>query len=151
MIEFFEGLTYWQWGILAIVLVFFEITLPGVIFLWVGIGAGITGIILSIFPEISWEIQFVLFATLSITASIAGRMWVTRNPIQTDHPNLNQRERQHIGRTAPLTDPILNGRGTLQLDGTIWKIKGPDTDAGQTVQVVDTEGTTLIVELTSDD
>ena len=151
MIEFLEGLTYWQWGILAIVLVVMEVLLPGVIFLWVGIGAGITGVILLIVPEVSWQIQFVCFALLSIISGVAGRMWVARNPIKTDHPNLNQRGRQHIDRVVPLSEPIVNGFGFVQIGDTRWKIKGPDTQAGQSIRIVETDGATLIVEVLSSD
>lgn len=146
MIEFLEVLTYWQWGILAIVLVVMEVVLPGVIFLWVGIGAGITGLLLLALPETSWKLQFVSFAISSIIAGIVGRMYVARNPIQTDHPNLNQRGRRHIDRVLALSEPIVNGHGKAQIDGTLWQIKGPDLEAGVSIRVVDTDGATLVVE-----
>ncbi|MCW9033478.1 MAG: NfeD family protein [Rhodospirillales bacterium] len=144
--EFLETLTFWQWGILAIVLIVMEVLLPGVIFLWIGIGAGITGGVLFLFPDMSWQQQFICFALFSIGSTVAGRMWVAKNPIKTDRPNLNQRGRQYIGQIVPLCEPIINGFGMVQIGDSRWKVKGPDLGVGCNVCVVDVEGAILTVK-----
>lgn len=146
MIEFLETMTFWHWGILAVLLVVAEILLPGIIFLWVGIGAGITAIVTLIFPDLAWEIQLVCFAAVAVIAVFLGRMWVTHHPIETDQPLLNQRGQQYVGRTVVIHEPIVNGVGRAHLDDTVWRVSGPDMNEGDKATVTGVDGSTLEVK-----
>ncbi len=146
MIEFLSTMTFWHWGILAIVLIVAEIMLPGVIFLWVGIGAGITAIITFIQPDLPWKVQLVCFAALAVVSGIMGRIWILKHPIETDKPLLNQRSQQNIGRIVTIIDPVVNGVGTAHLDDTVWRVSGADLSAGSKARVISVDGSTLIVE-----
>ena len=46
MAELLAGLEFWHWLVLGVVLATIEIFAPGVFFLWLGISAGIVGILL---------------------------------------------------------------------------------------------------------
>jgi hypothetical protein len=47
---------FWQWWIAAIVLLVIESFLPGQIFLWMGLSAGVIGLVLLIFADLGWMV-----------------------------------------------------------------------------------------------
>jgi len=145
MIDLLKDIVFWHWWILAIALVILETVAPGVIFLWLGLGAGVTGLILAIQPTLGWEIQFVIFAVLSVISGVGGRIWISRRPLNTDEPNLNQRGAQYVGRVFTLADPIVNGVGKVKVGDSIWRVSGEDMPGGVQVTVIDIEGATLQV------
>ncbi|MGB1110393.1 MAG: NfeD family protein [Gammaproteobacteria bacterium] len=138
---------FWHWWILGVGLVILEVFAPGTFFLWMGISAGVTGLALWLFPELNWEWQLLLFALLSVIAIAASRPWIKRQMEKdTDQPLLNQRGKQYIGKRYQLTKPIINGSGQIKVGDTLWKVSGEDAAEGSSVEVVDAEGTVLIVE-----
>ena len=150
MISFFENLVFWHWWILAIGLVILEVLAPGVIFLWLGIGAALTGFVLLAASTIDWHIQLIIFACLSVISGVGGRFLIKRNPLETDQPLLNQRSARHIGRTFTLEEPIENGTGKVRIGDSNWLIKGDDMPVGTLIRVMGTEGSSLIVEEITD-
>ena len=50
MIEWLQQVEFWHWWILGVGLVIIEIVAPGAFFLWLGVSAGATGLVLLIFP-----------------------------------------------------------------------------------------------------
>ena len=150
MVSFLEHLVFWHWWVLAIILVILEILAPGVIFLWLGIGAGITGLLLLAITSLDWQIQLVIFACLSVIATIGGRMWLKRNPQVSDHPLLNLRCALYIGRTFTLDQAIENGTGKVRIGDSDWRINGTDMPAGSHVKVTGTAGASLVVEKSPD-
>ena len=146
MIEFLSHLVFWHWWILAIGMVILEVLAPGVIFLWLGIGAGLMGGILLFVPDLGWKWQLVGFAILSIASGIGGRVWMSAYDTETDEPNLNRRGDQYVGREFTLDGPIVNGVGKLKVGDSNWRISGGDMPEGCQVKVVSVEGITLRVE-----
>ncbi len=141
-----EQIEFWHWWIAGVVLVIVEVFAPGAIFMWLGISAGIVGAMLLAVPDISWQVQFLVFAVLSV-GSIAGwRVYHKRNPTESDQPSLNRRGEQYVGRTFTLEDGITNGTGVVRVDDSRWKIEGEDLPAGTKVRVTGVEGTVLKVE-----
>jgi len=59
---------------------------------------------------------------------------------------LNRRAETYVGRTFTLERPIVDGRGRLKVDDTVWLVEGPDLPAGTRVQVTGTDNTRLRVE-----
>ncbi|MCK4710234.1 MAG: NfeD family protein, partial [Gammaproteobacteria bacterium] len=64
----------------------------------------------------------------------------------SDHPTLNRRGEQYVGRTFTLDEPIVNGMGKIRVDDSTWKISGNDCDSGSKVKVTGIEGTIFKVE-----
>jgi len=147
MNELLSELNYWHWWILAVVLVVLEMFAPGVIFLWIGIAAAIMGAITLLFTGMTWEIQLFIFSILSVVSVVAGKVFLKRNPIQTDQPRLNKRGMQYIGRVFTLQEAIINGQGKIKVDDTTWKIEGADCDAGSQVKVTAVDGVVLVVSI----
>ena len=145
----FDNLLFWHWWVFAIVLIILEILTPGAFFMWMGASASLIGLFLLVAPETSWEIQFILFAVISILSIIAGKFWFKRNPIHSEQPTLNQREDDLIGQIFEVEQAIINGSGRIKVGESTWKAKGPDCEIGSSVRVIKVKGTELIVELIS--
>jgi len=148
MVEFLEGLAFWHWLVLGVVLAIIEVFAPGAFFLWLGISAGIVGSVLWVFPGISWELQLLFFAILSIASVVVARRYLIAHPLETDLPNLNQRGRQYVGRTFTLIEPVVNGQGKIQVDDSTWKITCEDCQAGTKVIINGVEGVVLSAAIT---
>jgi len=142
----FEHLQYWHWLLAGVLLLILEVFSPGVFFIWIGIAAGLTGLLLWLAPGISWEWQMLAFALFSVLAVAAGRYWFARRAIESEQPLLNRRGEQYVGRIFTLTEPVVNGQGKVRVDDSTWKVRGADCPAGTNVRVVAVEGTVLLVE-----
>ena len=141
-----EHIEFWHWWIAGIALVIIEVFAPGAIFLWMGISAGVVGAVLLAVPGISWQVQFLVFAVLSVGSIVGWRYYHKRNPTESDLPSLNRRGEQYVGRVFTLEDGITNGMGVVRVDDSRWKIEGEDLPAGTKVRVTGVEGTVLKVE-----
>lgn len=145
-----NSLGAWNWWILALILLGLEIVAPGTFFLWFGISAFVIGTIsLAVGPDSTfwvWQTQMIGFVVLSLVAALAGRKFLSHAYADVDDPLLNERGRQLVGRTAVLTEPILEGQGRVRLGETVWRVNGPDVPAGTRVRIVGAESNTLMVE-----
>ena len=150
MTEWLEHVVFWHWWILAGVLLILELTAPAFFFLWLGIAAAATGLLLLVFPSIPLETQLVLFAVLSLVSVIAWRRYREANPVISDQPNLNRRGEQYKGRIFTLEKAIENGVGKVKVDDSTWRVKGPDLPSGTKVRVDDVDGVVFIVARVSD-
>jgi len=140
-------IVFWHWLIIGLLLLIAEIFAPGAIFLWMGISAAVVGGIVGFQPEISWQNQLILFSVFSVISIIAWRRFYPRQALEeTDQPTLNRRGSQYIGRAFTLSKPIENGVGTVQVDGSPWRVSGADLPAGQKIKVTGVDGVTLHVE-----
>ncbi len=137
---------FWHWWVIGVVFVVAEVFAPGFILLWLGVAAGVVGVALLLVPSLDWRGQLLIFAVISVVSVLAWRAYQRRNPPDSDHPKLNRRGEQLIGRRFTLDEPIVNGSGMARIDDTRWKVEGDDLPAGSTVRVVGVEGTVLKVE-----
>lgn len=142
----FASLQYWHWlsaGLLFLVLEFF---LPGAVFLWLGLGGLLTGVLTWLFPALSGQWQCVLFASLSVLSFVFwrkfGRPRRRYEPVST----LNRRGQNLVGRSLVLSEPIVAGEGRVRVDDTLWRVLGPELPAGARVRVIAAEGLSLRVE-----
>ena len=147
MEEWLQAVDFWHWWVLAIIFIVLEVFSPAAFFLWLGFSAAIVGGFVLIQPGMFWEWQVVLFAVFSIVSTVAGRRFFKRNLENNDHPKLNRRGEQYVGRVFTLDEPIINGTGKIKVDDSTWKIRGDDADAGGKVIVTAVDGVELIVEL----
>jgi len=146
-ISVLEKLVFWHWWAIAIVLMCIEIFAPAAFFIWCGIAAAVVGFVLLVIPDISWQLQFLIFAILSVAAVIAGRAYVRRRGVMdSDQPNLNRRGEQYVGRTFTLQEAIVDGTGRVQVDDSSWRIEGKDMEAGARIKIMAVNGSTLRVE-----
>lgn len=139
-------IVFWHWWTLGILLIIIELFAPGAFFLWMGISAFFIGVAMILFPHLLLEYQILGFSVLSVISIVLSRTYLKKNPLKTDHPFLNRRSAQYIGRVFTLDQPIVNGQGKIKVDDSIWKIQGEDCPANSRVKVISVNGTVLIVE-----
>jgi membrane protein implicated in regulation of membrane protease activity len=136
---------FWYWWVAAVAFVGVEMLTPGFFFIWMGFSAFITGSLIFFLPAVSTEFQLSFFAVLSMVSAIWGRNYLKKHEKQTDHPHLNQRGAQYIGRTFTVIEAIQNGSGKVKVADSPWRVEGEDCPVGSTVRVVAVDGTTLKV------
>ena len=145
-ITIFDEITFWHWLIAGVILIALEMAVPGVVFMWIGIAAIITGIVAWVSPDLAMEWLLIIFAVLSVLSVVLGRTYLKRNPLQSDHPKLNRRGEQYVGRHFTLSEPIVGGFGKIKVDDSTWKVSGDDMPVGAKVEVVAVNGVVLKVE-----
>ena len=143
---FFTELQYWHWWIAGVGLVALEMLVPGTFFLWLGVSAGVTGLLLLVLPEFGWQYQIIVFSMLSVGSIYIGRKIWRPSHGDTDVPALNRRGAQYVGRVVKLAEPISNGRGKARVGDSLWLVAGDDQPVGAEVKVTGVEGTVLLVE-----
>jgi membrane protein implicated in regulation of membrane protease activity len=134
------------WWLAALILIAAEMMFPGYFMLWIGIAAGVMGVITLFAPSLPAIAQAVLFALLAIAACLA--YWRFIRPLaeqRDDQPLLNRRGKKLVGERFVLVEPIVNGRGKVKVGDGQWLAEGPDLPAGSEVEVVAVDGTTLKV------
>ena len=143
----FDNLQYWHWWVFAIVLIILEVFSPAAFFMWMGAAAGVTGLVLLAVPDMSWEIQFLLFSASSIVAILLGRTFFNRDSENVDDPTSGQLEQEMIGNIYEVEQAISNGTGRVKVGESTWKANGPDCAEGKSVRVTAVKGAELEVEL----
>ncbi|NKB59385.1 MAG: NfeD family protein [Alphaproteobacteria bacterium] len=141
-----DQIDFWHWWILAAVFLAIEVFAPTTLFLWTGISAAVVGIVAYFADGLSWQIQFLLFAILSVASVFAWRAIARSRQSAEDEPLLNRRGMQYVDRQFTLEQPIIHGEGSLRIDDTIWKIAGDDCASGERVRVTGLDGHVLQVE-----
>ncbi len=139
-------IVFWYWWALAAVLLVFEMLLPGVVFLFLAIGAVAAGLVLLIASGTALEFQLFVFAVVAVASAILLRRSLRRLQGRSSEPHINARAAALIGQTFFLDQPILGGRGRATLGDGSWIITGPDMVAGSKVRVAAVNGTELKVE-----
>ena len=137
---------FWHWWAIAAVLLVLEMLLPGVVFMFLAIGAVASGLAVLVLADLSLELQLTIFAVVSVASAVILRPYLRR--LGHGRPadrTLNARGDSLVGRTFVLDSPILGGQGRVKLGDGSWAITGPDMVAGSRVRVVEVQGTELKV------
>lgn len=142
-----ENATFWHWWVLAVVFIILEVFSPGAFFLWMGIAAGVVGLLLLMLPELAWEYQLLGFAAFSVVSIVVWHLVLKRHPTVSDQPKLNRRGEQYVDRVFTLDEPIVNGQGRIRVDDSTWKIHGSDCAAGVQVKIIGVDGVVLKVDI----
>lgn len=134
----------WLWFALAVVMLVLETIVPGIHFLWFGLAALIVGMLALLIP-IAWQWQLIAFAVISVATIFLVRRSSSMAIAKTDEPVLTIRGAQYIGRKFAVAEPIINGRGKVQVGDTLWFAEGEDAPVGAKVVVTGVNGTALVV------
>ncbi|WP_109371349.1 NfeD family protein [Proteus genomosp. 6] len=113
--------------------------------LWSGMAALCVSLITWILP-ISWPIQGILFAILTVISALLWHLWLKRRKLSKEAENLNQKTHQLIGVHAVLLSDTENGFSRVKLADGSWRVYS-DTPllAGDKVTVTAIDGITLQV------
>jgi len=137
---------FWYWLVLAAVLAVIEIAAPAMVCIWLATAALGVAAIAWLAPGLAWEHQALIFAALAVASVLLGRMAFAPVKSRTADKRLNRRAEYHVGRMFTLDDAIVNGRGRLKIDDTVWLIAGLNLDAGTHVRIAGVDTTLLRVE-----
>ncbi len=146
MLESLTQISYWHWLVSGLVFVTIEMFVPGAFFFGMGVAALVVGTALWLAPGFIWEWQLFSFALLALISILAGRHWLKSRPIETDKPHLNQRGAAYIGRTFTLIEAMDNGQSRIQVDDSIWRVRGDCGEKGDTVRITGIDGAVFEVE-----
>jgi hypothetical protein len=134
----------WIWLIAGVLLAIAELIVPGVFLIWLGAAALLTGAIALAVP-LTVPLELALFALTAAVAVVAGRSVMSRLPILSDDPLLNERTARLIGRRVTVVEPLAGGEGRVRVGDSIWSATGPDAAIGMIVEVIGADGGRLIV------
>jgi membrane protein implicated in regulation of membrane protease activity len=138
----------WAWIIAGAILLALELAAPGAFMMWLGLAAVLVGIC-SLATDWSWQGQCVAFAVFALASVPLWRRFARKVEPESQAPLLNRRTQALVGRVFTLEQPIIDGVGTVRIDDTIWRVRGPDGPAGSRVRVVQADGASLAVEPTA--
>ena len=148
--EIEAGFSFWSWLIFGVILMAIELFMPGVFVVWIGFAAVISGIIFSIFTDLTLSYQLLTFAILSIICVILG--WYIYGQVLTkssrkDYQTLNNGAESFIGNEYSLLEDVVNGRSKAKVGDTVWLVQAPDgLKQGAKVIVESVDGVVLKVK-----
>ena len=142
-----QHLAFWHWLVFGVLLMALEIFAPAMLVMWFGFGDIVTGILLWLIPDMGLSWQLLIFAVVSGSSVLGWRKSRFREEnISSDSPDLNNRLHSHIGKEYVLTEAIVNGRGTMRVGDTAWRVTGEDLPSGTRVRVTGVDGVLFTVE-----
>jgi|SRR5207253_2880360 len=146
MWAFLQYVSFWDWLALGTILLIFEVFGAGGYLLWVGIAAAAVGVLTFLIPDLSWEVQLLLFGLLSVLTVLYWWRHQRSAVRASDQPTLNLRAQELIGKTFVVHEAIVGGRGKIKVADGFWMAKGPDAPVGTRVRVIGQEGVIIEVE-----
>lgn len=146
---FNEYMNHWTWLAIGILFIIIEIFAPGTMVMWLGIAAIAIGLIITVVP-LSWEWQIFLFSIFSVGSIVLWLAYFKRHPQKSENPTLNKKSDQLVGTTHYLSESIINGRGKINYNDSLWVAIGPDLSEGTKVEVIEVEGNRLEVKAIED-
>ncbi len=142
-----DSLQPWHWLILSLVLFALEALGASGFLIGAGIASALMAVILWLVPSLDWGVQLMLFGIGALVMTVAWWKVFRRYNEQTDHPELNNRAVQMVGRVIVLEQPVSNGQGRIQIGDTFWKVcSETDLEAGTTVVISGCDG--MVLQLT---
>lgn len=143
----------WVWAVLGIILLAAEIMITGTLYtLWFSISALCVSILLWLFPETSYAVQFAVFAVLSLGSLFIWRRYYKKTDINY---RVGQSQGEEIGRIGTVTvNTGPNQTGTIHFTQGLmgskeWMaVSDAPIEAGSNAAVVAVEGNTLRIAKT---
>ena len=134
------------WAALTLALFAAEAMAPGAFMLWLGFAAAAVLLGVLLVPGIPLLVQVIAFVVLSFVSIRVYQRWFRSREPQSDRPALNRRTAALVGQVVPLQEPIVAGRGRVQIADAYWTVLGPDLPAGTAVRIIGADGMQLQVE-----
>ncbi|WP_394247518.1 NfeD family protein [Vibrio profundi] len=149
MIELLEQVNLWHWIAFGLLLLAAELLGTAGYFLWLGLSAILVGMLLATIP-ISWQLQWVSFGSFSlITTWLWWRRQLSSDTLSDERRQLNQREKQLIGKTTRLEQAVQKGSCRIRLGDTTWSaVADQDIATGTEVIVTAVDGIILTIQPT---
>lgn len=135
------------WAIAGIILIGIEFLFPGLVAIFLGVGALVTALIISMIPGLREDLATQILIWIG---SSGFPLFVLRRSLKKIFSGIRYRGSvaELSGRSAEVTEPIKLGRpGRVRIDGTSWKAvsSGDSFVAGDVVEIVRKDNITLEV------
>ncbi|ENM5728902.1 NfeD family protein [Vibrio mimicus] len=146
MIELLSQLNFWHWLAFGLILLAAELLGTAGYFLWLGLSALLVGVLLTVMP-IGWQLQWLAFANFSlVTTWLWWRRQFNQDKKQDAERDLNQKDKQLIGRIIQIPEDTPAGEFQISLGDTRWTARcEQDLEQGSRVSVIAVDGIILIV------
>lgn len=147
MIEFLDTVNQYHWLSFACVLVIFEIFGAAGFMLGFSLAAFVIFLIMS-FVDISWQIQILIFAGISLVSSICWYIYQFKKDKENEKTTtLNKKENQLIGQKVTLSEDIEAGKGRLKVTDSTWPVYTEENlKAGDIVEITKVNGIFLHIQ-----
>ncbi len=137
----------WVWLVIGILVFTIEALGVGGFLLGIGVAAFCQAILLWIFGNMTWQIQLLVFAVNSVVFSVLYWKYFRSFNEKSDNSLINDRASQLIGTSVEIKEPLIDGRGRVQIGDTLWKVESVDQlTEGSHAAVVASKGMTLVLE-----
>lgn len=129
--------THWFWFGLSFVLLALEAIFGGFRYLAVSVAASALGGLTYLYNHVGFPVQLLFFAVAS-----GAFIWIARAIVrerETKIARLQQvyASKAYVGREFTLTSPIIEQRGSLDIDDYCWQLTGDDSPEGAKVKVIE--------------
>lgn len=148
MLSLLDGLSPFHWISVALLLGGAVMLLSVDMLLWPAVASLVIGLLLFFIPDLSGEMQILLFALLSVSAVIIVRFFLPRfGSSKKVGATLNDPLTRLQGRVGTLTD-VSGHQGQVEIDGVKWSVRwtGGDLSQDAEVEVIGNEGSILMVQ-----
>lgn len=147
MIALLSQLNVWHWLTLGLLLLAIELLGTAGYFLWLGLSALLVGALLLVLP-LGWQLQWLAFASFAlVTTWLWWRRQFSQDKQHDATRDLNQKEKQLIGRMIPIAQDTAAGEFQVTLGDTRWTARcATPLAAGTVVSVIALDGIILLVE-----
>ncbi len=135
------------WFIIGFALFLLEFVLPGLILFFFAVGAWIVAI-LSLFFDLSINLQLIIFLVSSVLTILLFRKWVKK--IIWTRKHSSEIEDEFLGKTGKAETYISPGKnGKVDFKGTSWDARSEDIiEPGENVTIIGNDSILLIVKST---
>lgn len=140
MDSFAQNPALW-WLSFGIFLLVLEVVGNTLIFLWFSGAMFVTALITWLWAPTPLQ-QGLVFSVATVLALLG---WQRFRPLQKMEgrdaaSGLNNRLAGYVGRELVLAEPVVNGRGRVNLDDTYWNAAGDDMPTGTRVRIAAVDG-----------
>ena len=134
------------WFIIGFIFFLLEFVIPGLILFFFAVGAWIVAL-LSLFIDLSFNLQLMIFVASSVVTIFLLRKWV-KKMLYGNKRSTELLEDEFLGKIARSETAISPGsNGKVNFKGTSWQAASEDLiDAGENVTIVGNESILLIVK-----
>lgn len=135
------------WLLCGVIGLALELILPGLIVLFFGCGALLTGVATWIFPSLQIEGQLIVFVVSSVVLLLVFRKMLRNRFFNKSKESDDELADEYIGKTAVALTDFANGHGEVEFKGSKWEaLSADEIRKGDTVVISSRESIKLTVE-----
>lgn len=129
----------------ALLAITFAGTLRSLALVWVSLAATAMGTIVWKDPTVPNLYQVLIFGAMAATATALSQVFIKGKDEgeEADEPEpvvQAPNPRNVVHKSFTLSEPIVNGFGTLEVDGVRWRVRGEDSAPGERIYVLGVDG-----------